>query len=198
MNDLAMDAPYRPAALDRAQQGLLGKPIDRYEGASKVSGAAAYAYEQAPENTAYMALVTASIGRGHVTSIDATQAEALPGVIAVIHGDPRMPSNESNSRQPANLGATEVFHYGQAVALVLAETQETARAAARLVDVTYDEQAGRFDLDAVEVQRDHKLGFLPPIDRGNLDDALATADVVLDRSYTTPIHFPAADRKSVV
>ena len=44
MNDLAMDAPYRPAALDRAQQGLLGKPIDRYEGAVKVSGEAAYAY----------------------------------------------------------------------------------------------------------------------------------------------------------
>ena len=81
MNDLAMDAPYRPAALDRAQQGLLGKPIDRYEGASKVSGAAAYAYEQAPENTAYMALVTAGIGRvdaaeevagavGHVEAVD--------------------------------------------------------------------------------------------------------------------------------
>ena len=47
MNDLAMDAPYRPAALDRAQQGLLGKPIDRYEAREKVSGAAPYAAEDA-------------------------------------------------------------------------------------------------------------------------------------------------------
>ena len=192
MNDLAMDAPYRPAALDRATQGLLGKPIDRYEGAVKVSGAAAYAYEQAPENAAYMAIVTASIGRGRVTAIDASAAEAMPGVIAVIHGDPRMPSNESNSRQPANLGATEVFHYGQGIALVLAETQEVARAAARLVEIGYEEQPGRFDHDDVEVQRDHKLGFLPPIDRGNLDEALGDAAVVFDRTYTTPIHFPAA------
>ena len=27
MSDVAMDVPYRPAALDRAEQGLLGKPV---------------------------------------------------------------------------------------------------------------------------------------------------------------------------
>ncbi|QNE32643.1 xanthine dehydrogenase family protein molybdopterin-binding subunit [Sphingomonas sp. NBWT7] len=192
MNDVAMDAPYRPAALDRAQQGLLGKPIDRYEGPAKVSGAAHYAYEQAPERTAYMAVVTAAIGRGRVTGIDAAAAEALPGVIAVIHGDPRMPTGEGNSRAPATLGSDEIFHYGQGVALVVAETQETARAAARLIEVNYAEQPGRFDAGDVTVERDHKLGFLPAIDKGGFDEALAAAEIVFDRTYSTPIHFPAA------
>ena len=192
MSDHVMDAPYRPAALDRAQQGLLGKPIDRYEGALKVSGAAPYAFEQAPEGTAYMAVVQASIGRGRVTGIDAAEAEAMPGVIAVIHGDPRMPSGEANSRAAAQFSAETIFHYGQAVALVVAETQEAARAAARLVQIGYETRPGRFDAADVEVQRAHKLGFLPAVDIGDLDAALAASEVTLDRTYTTPIHFPAA------
>jgi xanthine dehydrogenase YagR molybdenum-binding subunit len=192
MSDVAMDVPYRPAALDRAEQGLLGKPIDRYEGPLKVSGAAPYAFEQAPEGTAYLAIVTAAIGRGRVTGIDVGVAEAMPGVLAVIHGDPRMPAGEGNSRAMPTMGGDEVFHYGQGIALVVAETQEVAREAARRVIVHYDEQPGRFDISNVEVQQDHKLGFLPPVNRGDLDAALAEADVVLDRTYTTPIHFPAA------
>lgn len=192
MSDVAMDVPYRPAALDRAEQGLLGKPIDRYEGPLKVSGAAPYAFEQAPEGTAYLAIVTAAIGRGRVTGIDVGVAEAMPGVLAVIHGDPRMPAGEGNSRAMPTMGGDEVFHYGQGIALVVAETQEVAREAARRVTVHYDEQPGRFDVSNVEVQQDHKLGFLPPVNRGDLNAALAQADVVLDRTYTTPIHFPAA------
>lgn len=192
MTDHAMDAPYRPAALDRAQQGLLGKPVDRYEGPAKVSGAAVYAYEQAPENTAYMAIVQASIGRGRVIGIDAAAAEASPGVIAVIHGDPRMPTGEGNSRAMSEIGSDTIFHYGQGVAIVVAETQEAARAAARLVDARYEQHTGRFDAEAVDIQRDHKLGFLPPVDRGSFDTELAQSDVIFERNYTTPIHFPAA------
>ena len=91
MSDLAMDAPYRPAALDRAEQGLLGKPIDRYEGPLKVSGAAPYAFEQAPEGTAYLAIVTAAIGRGRVTGIDAGVAEAMAsGEAARLRHRPRV------------------------------------------------------------------------------------------------------------
>ncbi|MGU4650828.1 xanthine dehydrogenase family protein molybdopterin-binding subunit, partial [Escherichia coli] len=138
-----------------------GKPIDRYEAREKVSGAAPYAFEQAPENTAYLAVVQASIGRGRVTGVDPTAAQAAPGVIAVIHGDPRMPTGEGNSRAMSAIGKDEVFHYGQCVAIVVAETQETARAAARLVTVNYEETAGRFDAADVEIQQDHKLGFLP-------------------------------------
>ncbi|KAK0332208.1 hypothetical protein LTR94_025831, partial [Friedmanniomyces endolithicus] len=52
--------------------------------------------------------------------------------------------------------------------------------------------AGRFDMDGEPAQRDHKLGFLPAIDVGDVDAALAAAPVVLDEHYATPVHFPAA------
>ena len=188
-----MDAPYRPAGLDRAEgQGVLGRALDRVDGPAKVTGAARYAVEGAPADTAYMAVVGAPVGSGRVTGVDAAAAEAMPGVLAVIHGDPRMPAGGSNSQRMSAQGTDRIFHLGQPIAVVVAETAEIAREAARHVRVTVEETPGRYDLSAETPQSDHKLGFLPTIAKGDLDAALAASAVVLDRTYTTPVHFPAA------
>ncbi|MDB5694514.1 MAG: xanthine dehydrogenase [Sphingomonas bacterium] len=192
MSELMMDAPYRPGALDRATQGVLGKPLDRIDGPAKVTGAARYAVEGAPANTAYMAIVGAPVGSGRVTEIDAAAAEALPGVLAVIHGDRRMAAGGSNAQRLSAQGSDRIFHRGQPLAAVVAETVEIAREAARLVRVDVEETPGRFDARAQTPQTDHKTGFLPTIAKGDLDAALAASAVTIDRTYTTPVHFPAA------
>ena len=192
MAELMMDAPYRPGALDRAEQGVLGKPIDRVDGPAKVSGEAVYAFERAPAGTAYASVVGAPVGSGRVTKIDATAAEAMAGVLAVIHGDARMPAGGSNSQNLSHQGEDRIFHLGQPVAIVVAETAEVAREAARLVRVTVDETPGRYDAAAQTPQSDHGIGFLPTIAKGDLDAALADSAVTLDVTYRTPIHFPAA------
>ena len=193
MNDMTMDRPYRPAALDRSRQGVLGQPLDRIEGPAKVSGGATYAVEQPPAGCAFAAIVGAAIGKGRVRSVEVAQASALPGVLAVIVDDPHLPSGESRSGAMASFGPADAIGYvGQPVAIVVAETAATAREAAALVGVAYDEEAGRFDPGAVEPERDHGLGFLPPVRKGDVEAALAQCPVVLDRTYTTPIHFPAA------
>jgi xanthine dehydrogenase YagR molybdenum-binding subunit len=192
MAELMMDAPYRPAALDRADQGVLGKPLDRVDGPAKVTGAARYAAEEAPAGLAYGAVVGAPVGAGRVVAIEAGAAEAMPGVLAVIHGDPRMPAGESNSQAQATQGTDRIFHYGQPVALVVAETAEIAREAARQVRVEVEAVPGRFDQAAETPQSDHGLGFLPTIAKGELDDTLAACAQVVDLTYTTPVHFPHA------
>ena len=192
MTELMMDAPYRPAALARGGQGVLGRPLDRVDGPAKVTGGARYAVEEAPAGVAYAAVVGAPVGAGRVTGVDADAAEALPGVLAVIHGDPRMPSGGSNSQQLASQGGDRVFHYGQPVAVVVAETAEVAREAARLVRVAAEPVPGRFDADAETPQSDHGIGFLPTIAKGDLEAALSECAVVFDRTWTTPVHFPAA------
>ncbi|MCU6453851.1 xanthine dehydrogenase family protein molybdopterin-binding subunit [Sphingomonas sp. A2-49] len=192
MNEMTMDRAYRPAALTRAQQGVLGRPLPRIEGPAKVAGVATYAFEGAPDGTACAAIVGAPIGSGRVTGIDVAAAEALPGVIAVIHDDPRMVTGGGNSQGQPHSGTDAIFHYGQPVAIVVAEDQAIAREAARLVVVHAEPGEHRFDRDAAPVDTDHGLGFLPAIDIGDLDAALAAAPVTLDRSYTTPVHYPAA------
>jgi xanthine dehydrogenase YagR molybdenum-binding subunit len=192
MSELMMDAPYRPAALDRADQGVLGRPLDRIDGPAKVSGTADYAAESTPPGLVHGVVVGAPVGAGRVTAIDASGAEAMLGVLAVIHDDPRMPAGESNSQAMASQGTDRIFHYGQPVALVVAENAEIAREAARRVRVDVEATPGRFDQAAEMPQSDHKLGFLPTIAKGDLEDALAACPVVVDRTYTTPVHFPHA------
>jgi xanthine dehydrogenase YagR molybdenum-binding subunit len=192
MKEMMVDAPFRPAGLTHAEQGLLGRPLARIEGPSKVTGAATYAYEGTPDGVAYAAIVGAPIGSGKITGIDASAAEAVPGVLAVVHGDARMPAGESNSRALPSIATATIFHAGQPLAIVVAESQAIAREAAGLVRVATAAGADRFDPREQPVDRAPKIGFLPPIRKGDLDAALAAAEVVFDQTYTTPIHFPAA------
>jgi len=56
VTEQAIDTAERPGGLKRAVQGLLGAPLPRIEGPLKVTGAAHYAFEDAPANTAYLAI----------------------------------------------------------------------------------------------------------------------------------------------
>jgi xanthine dehydrogenase YagR molybdenum-binding subunit len=90
------------------------------------------------------------------------------------------------------LAGPDVDHYHQAVAIVVAETFEQARAAAALVHVRYERAAGKFDLDAARSS--------PPVQQplqqqksmesavGDFGAAFAAAPVTLDATYTTPDH----------
>ena len=66
-----------PNPITENRSGLIGKGVDRYEGPLKVTGAAAYAYEvEPPSPPAYGYLVTATVAKGTVVSIDTAAAEA--------------------------------------------------------------------------------------------------------------------------
>ncbi len=192
MNKMMMDEPFRPVGLTHAQQGLLGHPLERIDGPAKVTGAATYAYEGTPDGISYAAIVGTPVGSGRITAIDSTAAEAMSGVLAVVHGDPRMPAGEANSRAMPTMATDRIFHVGQPVAIVVAESLLVAQEAAALVRVSTEPGEDRFDPRAQPVDGKPAIGFLPPIRKGDLDAALAAAAVVLDRTYTTPIHFPAA------
>ena len=192
MTDQAMDTAERPAGLRHAGQALLGQPIDRLDGPAKVTGSAAYAFEHAPAEAAIAAIVGASVAAGRVLRIDASAALARPGVLAVIADDPRMPAGQANSRAMPEQGTTRIFHYGQPLAIVVAETQAVAIEAARLVRVEVEAVDPRTDPRAEPVEAKPGIGFLPPVEIGDVDAALAAAAVTIDRTYTTPVHFPAA------
>ncbi len=87
------------------------------------------------------------------------------------------------------LGGPEIAHYHQAIALVVAESFEQARAAAKLIHVGYTETPGHYDLTAAKgtATKPKQINGGPPDSAvGEFDAAFASAPVKIDATYTTP------------
>ncbi|OWK32446.1 aldehyde oxidoreductase molybdenum-binding subunit PaoC [Sphingomonas mucosissima] len=175
---------------------VIGRAHDRVDGPLKTSGLAPYAYEQKGlENVAYGYIVGSSVAKGRITRIDTAAAKAAPGVIAIVTAADAGKLGKGKNNTAKLLAGPEVEHYHQAVAVVVAETFEQARAAASLVRVDYARVKGRFDL-AEELKTAPLVGgsggpnsSAPPIDRvGKFEEAFAAAPVKLDAAYHTPDH----------
>ena len=105
----------------------MGRPLTRLEGADKVTGRAPYAYEHPLTDPLYLHPVLSTVARGRVTAVDASAAEALSGVRAVLTPDNAERLADTEDREFAVLQSHEVSFHGQFVAAVVADTPETAR-----------------------------------------------------------------------
>jgi len=186
---MKFDKPATENPID--QMKVVGQPRDRIDGPLKVTGTARYAYEQhdVVPNQAYGYVVGAGIAKGRITAIDTAAAKSAPGVLAIVTAK-EAGKLEKGKRNTAHLLAgPEVDHYHQAVAVVVAETFEQARAAANLVKVDYAPTQGRFDLEAARGSASEPKGDDPTLSdtqTGDFAAAFEKAEVKLDESYTTP------------
>ncbi|MBC7497088.1 MAG: xanthine dehydrogenase family protein molybdopterin-binding subunit [Sphingomonadaceae bacterium] len=177
------------------RMAVVGKPHDRVDGARKVTGTAPYAYERhdvAPD-ALYGFILGAAIAKGRITGIDTAHAQAMPGVRAIVTYQNAGKLTLGSKNTAKLLAGPEVEHYHQAVALVVADSFEKARAAAATIHVDYGRAAGHFDLAAAAKSaksdggEDDDGSKSPPIDRiGDFEGAFAAAPVTLDATYTTP------------
>ncbi|EOT1171485.1 aldehyde oxidoreductase molybdenum-binding subunit PaoC [Cronobacter dublinensis] len=183
---MKFDKPATQNPID--QQNVVGQPRDRIDGPLKTSGQATYAYEwhdEAP-NAAYGHVVGSAIAKGRITAMDTGAAEQAPGVLAVITAQNAGPLGKGDMNAATLLGGPEIEHYHQAIAVVVAETFEQARAAAGLITVTYEETPGAYDLAK------EKPGVTTPPDDtpdktvGDFGSAFNQAEVQFDATYTTP------------
>lgn len=175
----------------------MGNPEPRLDARAKVTGEAKYASDVIVPNVAHGYLVTSTIARGRIDAFDMTQARRVPGVIDIltyqnigeIRAVPFFQHGGPASSEHLPLGSPDIVHEGQIIALVVADTFEAARAAARAVQVTYSEQQPTAGLDdpgtevkaVSEVSKRHED---PEV--GDAEAALATAEVVVDAEYRTP------------
>ena len=186
---MKFDTPAQTNPIDQLR--VVGKPADRIDGPLKTTGTAPYAndrHDVAPEQ-AHGYVIGTAIGRGRILSLDDKRARIMPGVLAIVTSQNVGPLAKVERNTAALLAGPEVHHYHQAVALVVAETPEQARAAAQLVQIRYEPTAGRFDLAAArDTAIQPKAGFYGDADTavGDFAGAFATAPVKLDATYTTP------------
>lgn len=178
----------------------LGTQQARVDGPDKVRGAARFAAEVSMDDLLYAAFVHSTIARGQIAELDASGAEAAPGVALVMtwRNAPRMvvpPSiGVTNLKAGGNhtlpiMQDADIRWNGQVVAVVLAETREQADYAATLVRVRYDAAPAR-----TRFENGKKTAYTPEsilvernrVDKGNAKQKFAEATYKVDATYTTP------------
>lgn len=183
-----MTAGTRPRAI--------GAALTRVDGPEKVRGSAPYAYEQPPAghpygDPAYVHPLQSGIARGRVVAVDTARATDVDGVLAVLTHENAARLADTSDRELAVLQSGEVAFRGQFIGAVVAATPEAARHAASLVTVDYAAEP-----HDTELRADHpglytpdqvNPAFASDTDEGDVDGALATAAVTVDRTYTTPM-----------
>ncbi|MBD3759648.1 aldehyde oxidoreductase molybdenum-binding subunit PaoC [Rhizorhabdus sp.] len=186
---MKFDTPATTNPIDRLK--VVGKATSRIDGPLKITGAATYAYEhhEAAPNQAYGHIIGSAIAKGRIERIDLKDALRAPGVLGIVTHENSGPiGSKKTTVRTRVLAGPEVTHYHQAVALVVAESFEEARAAAALVRISYARADGRFDLaeakDGAPLATPYRG---PPETRiGDFEGAFAAAPVQLDESYSTP------------
>lgn len=191
---MKFDTPAGPNPIDR--QRVVGRPTDRIDGPLKTTGRANYSYERwdAATDPLYGVIVGSTIAKGRITRLDLTEANAAPGVRAVVTHENAGKVGKPKAITAHLLAGPDVQHYDQAVALVIADSFEQARAAAKLVRIEYARAAtNRFSLEE-ESKRAKPKGessgegsSAPGIEEvGDFEGAFRAAAVKLDATYTTP------------
>ena len=168
---------------------VVGTARDRVDGRLKVTGAATYPIDVTLPGMAHAVLVQSTVTSGRIRHIAVDAAERAPGVLAVItHFNApalaRAPITISGPSPEPPLQSDVVLHYGQHVAMVVAETREQAQAAAALIEVTYHPDTPVLAYDDPRASRvSHP--WTPDHVRGDVTRALAAADVQVKETYST-------------
>lgn len=190
-----------PPPLDR-EFTVVGKPLNRRDGIEKVTGSARYSGDIKLPGMLYGKILRCPHPRARVLKIDASRAEALPGVKAVLTKD-----NTQGWRtywyEVPQIGFPECITYeGQEVVAVAAEDTLVAQRAVDLIDVEYE-------VLAPALNAEETLKSPPPpcvageeypgrdlfdresnvIKRGDIEKGFAEADIVVEETYTTPTQY---------
>lgn len=177
------------------KQSIIGAGVPRIDGPDKLSGRANYAADNLPPNLTYGYGVFSTIANGKISQLSVDEARQMPGVIDIFHHGNfpklyRTPSNiaEGNKVEETRLPFEDerIYYSGQFVALVVADTFERARAAARNVQVSYTAEPAIANLDQGIKANGTQAGS-GNHSRGDATAAYETGARTIDATYRTPV-----------
>jgi len=184
----------------RLQTPAVGQRVTRPDGRLHGLGQTRYIDDLAFPGMLYAKIKRAGIAAARIRSIDTREAEAIPGVLAVLTGR-EIPVNSfgpSLQDQPV-LADERVFHAGDGVAAVAALTEQIAAEAIEKIKVDYEPSPAVFDPlqalreDAPKVHAPASNIYETKVIRtGDVDAAFAKADHIFERQYRTQMveHVP--------
>jgi CO/xanthine dehydrogenase Mo-binding subunit len=188
-----------PESEGRTQTPAVGARATRPDGRLHGLGQTKYIEDMSFPHMIYAAILRSEHAHARIVSIDTSEAEAIPGVLATLTGKEFANNSFGPTLQDQPvLADTIVRHLGDGVAALAALTPQIAEEAVKKIKVTYEPLPAVFDpLEAIK----DKILVHPPrsntytskvIKKGDVEKAFAEADHIFERRFTTQMveHVP--------
>jgi CO/xanthine dehydrogenase Mo-binding subunit len=181
----------------------VGTSVQRIDAADKVTGEALYPGDFSPANLTFMKVFYSNQPHAIIKRLDVEKAEKYPGVIAVLTARD-VPVNEYGlivPDQPVLCGpgsnkpfADHVLYAAEHLALVIAESEQIAEKALKLIEVEFEdlpvvstvEEALKPDTIRIHPEKDTNIFHHFRIRKGDVESAFKKADVIIEADYKTP------------
>lgn len=172
----------------------IGRPQRKIDGLAKATGAAVYADDISLPGMLHAKTLRSTQAHARIRAIDTSAARELPGVHAVITGAdlPTMYGIIPWTQDETALATGKVRFVGDPVAAVAAIDEDTANAALKLIVVDYEplhayldpeDSLRRHDPPIHEGRKDGNVSKRVQLAFGDVEDALASADVVVEGDF---------------
>jgi CO/xanthine dehydrogenase Mo-binding subunit len=188
-----------PESEGRKQTPAVGARATRPDGRLHGMGQTKYIEDMSFPHMIYAAILRSAHAHARILSIDTSEAEAIPGVLATLTGKEFANNSFGPTMQDQPvLADTVVRHLGDGVAALAALTPQIAEEAVKKIKVVYEPLPAVFDpLEAIK----DKILVHPPrsntytskvIKKGDVEQAFAEADHIFERRFTTQMveHVP--------
>lgn len=186
-----IDSPELPAWEQNEELAIVGQPAKRLDGPAKTTGEARYTFDVQLPGMLYAAVLRSPHPNSRVVSVDARQAEKLPGVVAILTTENAPDIKVREGKLP--LMPRDARFAGELVAAVAATDPQTAEDALALIAVEYEQLPYVTDFeqalapDAPQVKPNGNIANKPNRkQRGDAEAGLAEADVVIEITVRTP------------
>jgi CO/xanthine dehydrogenase Mo-binding subunit len=185
---------------------IIGQPARRVDGEEKATGRARYAADISLPGTLWGKSLHSTYAHARIVRIDTTAAKQVPGVHAVITGaDVRGGLWGRAVKDIPVLAYERVRFFGERIAAVAADDEDTAQRALDLIEVEYEELPAVFDpVEALKsdapilhpsfnayvgfpqkMQQPSNAYHRTSFDKGDLAQGFAAADLVIEHTYVT-------------
>ncbi len=175
---------------------VVGNLVPKPDAILKATGKALYAADLYFEGMLYAKVLRSPYPHARILKVDVSRARSFPGVVAVLTAED-VPGDKNHGvvrKDWPGFGADKVRYVGDAIAMVVAESEEIASRALELIEVDYEplpvvtSPQEALKPDAPKIHEGGNLLKHISIRRGNVEEAFARADLVVERVYHTPTY----------
>jgi len=190
----------------KRQLKYVGHSVPRVDGVDKVTGKAKFVGDIVVPGMLYGKILRSPCPHARIRAIDATEAEALPGVVAVLTAADIDDLNPIYNGRPI-IAMHKVRYVGEPVAAVAALDLATAEEALGLIQVDYEELPAVVGIDAavkkdaplIHEEKGGNIGTHEQVRRGDADAGFAQSDEIVEDTFTFPmVYHYAMEPHSVI